>query len=61
MKAVGKEILYCRGISSSIKKFVLEMASERGVAVGVYLEHLLKREKKVIDDRKKKKKPKKKG
>jgi transposase len=53
-KAVArKEIFYCRGISPGIKKFVIGQAKERGVAISVFLEHLLQREKKFIDERKK--------
>ena len=51
--APRKEIFYCRGISPGIKKFVVGQAKEIGVAISVYLEHLLQREKKVIDDKRK--------
>ena len=51
---VKKEVFYCRGISPGIKKFVVGQAKERGVAISVYLEHLLQREKKIFDERKKK-------
>lgn len=56
---VKKEIFYCRGISPQIKKFVTDQSIERGVAISVYLEHLLQREKRIYDEKKRKEREKK--